>query len=128
MALMANREASISSSNCQWGLGGTKTGLLVMAAFSALMALVASSVHLNIGFFLVRSVRGLAILVKFLMNGLWYLTVPRNFCTSLTDLSVSSYSLIPAILLGSMEISPFLTCIPRKFISGCLKTHFSGWR
>src|SRR5579863_2946726 len=94
IAPVANNEASVLSSNCWWGSGGTRTGLLIMACLNALTASVASGVHSKMGPFLVRSVRGLAILAKSRMNGLWYPTVPRNLHTSLTDLRVSLYSLI----------------------------------
>ena len=128
MAPVANREALVLSSNCLYGFGGMRTGSLVTTSFSALTASSASGVHWNTWFFFVRSVRGFAFFVKFLMNGHWYPMVPKNFQTSDMLDNFLLYSLIPAILLGSIEVSPFLTWILRKSILGCSNTHFSGHR
>jgi len=82
-------DASISSLNCRFWFGNTKTGSVVIASLSCWMASVCLSVHSYLMFFFVRSWSGRAIPVKFRMNGLWYPTTPKNFHTSVTE---SSYS------------------------------------
>ena len=86
---MAMDDVSISSLNCRFWSGNTRTGSVVIASFSHWTASVCLLVHSYLMFFFVRSWSGRAILVKSQMNGLWYPTTPRNFRTSVTELSCS---------------------------------------
>jgi len=121
-------DASTSRINCSFWSGETRTGSEVMMSHKVVKAMVHSWVHRNEEVFFNRFVSGFAIVAKPGMNGLWNPKTPSMLQTSLTDFSVVGQSLIPAILLGSILISPCPRQTPKKSTSGCSKTHLDGFR
>src|SRR6267142_389011 len=104
------------------------TGSEVMMLHRVVNAMVHSSVQRNGEVFLSRLVKGLAMTSNPGINGHWNPKTSSMLRTSLTDLSIVGQSLIPAILLGSMLISPCPRHTPKKSTSGCSKTHLDGLR
>jgi len=90
--------------------------------------MVQAGVQSKVVVFFRRFVRGFAMSAKPGMKGRWNPRIPSVLLTSLTDFRVVGQSLIPAILLGSMLISPCPRRTPRKSTSGCSNTHFDGLR
>src|SRR6267142_6197340 len=121
-------DASTSKINCRSWSGGMRTGSEVTMSCSVVNAVVHSSVQRNREVFFSRLVKGLAIVVNPGMNGRWNPKTPSVLCTSFTDLRVVGQSLIPAILLGSMLISPCPRHTPKKSTSGCSNIHFDSLR
>src|SRR6266850_334041 len=104
------------------------TGSKVTMSCRVVNAVVHSSVQRNGEVFFSRLVKGLAMVVNPGMNGHWNPKTPSVLRTSFTDLSIVGHSLIPAILLGSMLISPCPRHTPKKSTSVCSKTHLDGLR
>jgi hypothetical protein len=100
----------------------------VMMPFRHSRAFVHLLVHKKVVPFFKRFVKGFVMLVNPGMKGRWNLRTPRVLLTSLMFFRILGHSLIPAILLGSMVISPCSSHTPKKLTSGCLKTHFDGFR
>src|SRR6267142_1496293 len=128
MAPIVYWEASTSRMNCLSWSGGTRTGSDVTMLRRVTRAVVHVGVQSKVVVFFRRFVRGFAMFAKLGMKGRWNPKIPSVLLTSLTDFRVVGQSLIPAILLGSMLISPCPRCTPRKSTSSCLKTHFDGLR
>ena len=128
IAPVAYCDVSTSRMNCLSWSGDMRTGSDVTMSHSVVNAVVHSSVQRNGEVFLSRFVSGLAIFANPRMNGHWNPKTPSVLHTSFTDLSMVGHSLIPAILLGSILISPWPRRTPKKSTSGCSKTHFDGLR
>jgi hypothetical protein len=114
--------------NCRSWSGGTRTGSNVTMPFSRSSACVHSSVHRNDTPFFNKFVNGHAMLAKPGINGRWNPRTPSVLRTSLMFFRILGHSPIPAILLGSIVISPCPNRTPKKSTSGCSNTHFDGLR
>src|SRR6266850_5079743 len=104
------------------------TGSEVTMSRRVVNAVVHSSVQRNGKVFFSRLVKGLAMVANPGMNGHWNPKTLSVLCTSFTDLSIVGHSLILAILLGLMLISPCPRHTPKKSTSVCLKTHLDSLR
>ena len=103
-------------------------GSNMMIPMSLVRAVVHASVQENVVPFFSRFVSSLAMSVNPGMKGCWNSKMPSVLWTSLTDFNIVGQSLMPAILLGLMVISPCSSRTPRKLTSGCSKTHFDSLR
>ena len=130
MAPKAKAEASTSISNCFSGSGHFSTRSEVTMSISWFRASSASLVHLNssFSFFFVSSTSGFAIFANPLICGLWYPKMPRTICTSFLLFRVLGQFFIPEILSGSIQISPFPTCHPSRFMVSTPNSHLLNLR
>jgi len=121
-------DVSTSSSNCLEGSGLTSTGGFVMAWMICSCAASCSCPYLKGMPLLVSQVIGAAMVEKFLMNILWYPVTPRKPLACLRLTIFRGYSVIPAILAGSMVAPCFKIRTPRKSIWGCMKIDLDSFR
>ena len=114
----AKAKVSTSILNCFSGSGHFTTRSKVTMSISWFKASSASLVHSNtsFSFFLVNSTSGFAIFANPLICGLWYPKTPRTICMSFLLFRVLGQFFIPAILSGLIQISPFPTCHPSRFM------------
>ena len=121
---------STSISNCFSGSRHFSTGSEVTMLISWFKASSASLVHLNLlfSFFFVSSTNGFTIFANPLICGLWYPKTPRTICTSFLLFRVLGQFFIPEILLGSIQISPFPTCHPSRFMVSTPNSHLLSLR